>query len=189
MKKLVVATTVSSLLCAVLMCVVSIFSTFFDNFSCAFEKTIETGDPSYLQNLGTETEANIKASVNSLPFMGTIKKSLSNQGVDEKYLNEVNGQKDFVNIRKPDMDVINMITDELGIKRIPKETIDKIYNEKLLTDKQYSSIAEDVELNALEEAVINKVENISKEDIENAYNKIQKNIKTNDYESVMDPVF
>ena len=127
MKKLIVSLFSILILCGAATSITGTLSTVFDNFNCAFEKTIETGDPSYLQNLGTETEADIKTSVNSLPFMGTIKKSLSNQGVDEKYLNEVNGQKDCVNIRKPDMDVINMITDELGIKRIPKETIDKIY--------------------------------------------------------------
>lgn len=87
MKKLIVSLFSILILCGAATSITGTLSTVFDNFNCAFEKTIETGDSSYFEKFGSETEAKLGKVVNNLPFMGTIKKMLSKSGVDQKYIN------------------------------------------------------------------------------------------------------
>jgi len=87
MKKLIVSLFSILILCGAATSITGTLSTVFDNFNCAFEKTIETGDSSYFEKFGSETESKLGKVVNNLPFMGTIKKMLSKSGVDQKYIN------------------------------------------------------------------------------------------------------
>lgn len=145
MKKMIIGSTMTATFCALIILMSSFFTSLFTNLGTAIEKTMNTGNPQYISQVGENSWKDLCATVNSMPLMSSIKKMMVKEGADSNLINQVTGKKHITTINKPNTETVNKIAKTIGTDKISQKEINKIYNTKILSDKDYEKIAEETD--------------------------------------------